>query len=221
MVGHDAAVRNSVEHLSPVIAQVKADRTPEISGPPQEQAQKEPKQHHRLGAGGILMRIEQVAQAEQAGHHERRWPKADSGSECVLDVPAKQEFFNQCGQQKCDAQTENRGQDRCPMNRQPGNTEPVQKKYRQQRTADRQKARERPNPEILSQRQPQGQTILAEFAMLNFAHHQRSDAEKQQGDCFRTAQQKWRDRNLTLILVPVVLPEGFRPACSYENKASK
>ena len=38
---------------------------------------------------------------------------------------------------------------------------------------------------------------------------------------FRPAHQKRRDRNLTLILVLVLLPKSLRPACSDENETSK
>src|ERR1700734_2006632 len=82
---------------------MKADRTPEIPGPPQEKAEEKPEQHNRLRAYGIFIRVEGVAQAEQAGHHECRRPEANSGRESVLDVSPKQEFFNQSGEEECDA----------------------------------------------------------------------------------------------------------------------
>src|ERR1700722_1373981 len=197
---------------------MKADSTPEISGLPQKQAQQQSKQHHRRGALYILVRIEEVAQAEQARHQKRRRPETDSGSECVLDISAKQEFFNQSDQQKSNRPPEKRVQNCRPVKRQAGYAEPMQQKHQQQRSADRQDSDERTNPEILSQRQSQGQTIFAKFAMLNFAHRQRSDAENQQSEGFRPAHQKRRDRDLPLILVP--LAEGCGPARSDQNESS-
>src|ERR1700733_9704548 len=198
---------------------MKADRTPEISGPPQKQAQQESKQHHRCGALYILVRIEEVAQAEQAGHQECRGPEADSGRECVLDVSAKQEFFNQSDQQKRNGPPEKRIQNCHPVKRQPGYAETVQQKHAQQRPADRQKADQRANPEALRQGQSQRQTIFTEFAMFNFPHRQRSDAENQQSEGFRPAHQKRRDRDLSLISVS--LAEGCGLACSDQNETSQ
>jgi hypothetical protein len=55
--------------------------------------------------------------------------------------------------------------------------------------------------------------------MLKFAHDQRSDREKQQGDPFRPTHHKRRDRNVTLV--PVPLSKALKPAGSDENETSK
>src|SRR5271156_5952498 len=102
---------------------MKADCAPEVPSASQKQAEEEPEHHNGDRTYRILMRIEEVAQAEQAGHRERRRPEADSGSECVLDVAAKQEFFNESGQEECYAPPEKRRQNCCPVNGQAGNTE--------------------------------------------------------------------------------------------------
>ena len=134
----------------PVPGCVKADRDPEISGPSQEQAKEEREQTGRHDAPCGLVRIKGVPEGEQAGHHECCRPETDSGSKRVLQVSATKEFFNQSGQEECDAPRDERGQNCRPVKSQPGNPEPAQQEHSQQRAADRQKARERPDPEILS-----------------------------------------------------------------------
>src|SRR5258707_8600417 len=104
---------------------MKADRTPEIPGPPQKQAEEESEHPSGDCAHYGLARIEGVTQAEQPRHHERRRPEADSGSKCVLDVSATQEFFKQSDQDECDAPRDERGENCCPVKSQAGNTEPV------------------------------------------------------------------------------------------------
>src|ERR1700733_2805482 len=163
---------------------MKADRTPEIPGPTQKQAKEKSEHHNCLRAYRILIGIEGMAQAEQAGHYERRGPEADSGRESVLDVSAKQEFFNQSDEEECDAPPDQRRHNCFAVQSQADNTEPMEKEHRQQGAADSQKTQERPDPEIPSQALTQGQTIFAELAILKFAHDQSSAAEKQQRDRF-------------------------------------
>ncbi len=201
VVGHDTAVGNSVESLTPVPGEVKADGSPEAAGPAQEEAKEKPVQPRGDGAHGGLVGIEVVTETEQERHHERRRPEADSGSERVLQVSAAQELFKQSGHEEGYAPRRHRGGNRDAVESQAGNVESAQHEHGKQRAADRQKARQESERQILTQGLTQGQTVVAEFAMLDSSHDPGSCAQQQKNYSFNSEHQERGDRNFSSMLL--------------------
>ena len=141
MVRRDTAIRNSEQRLSPVIGRMKADGTAEISSASQEKAkQKKSKQHNGSDSRQSLVRIEGMAESEEARHHKRRWPESDSRGKRVLQVSAIQEFFEQSHHEEGDCPFGERIENCLPKESKAGNAESVEEEHREQSSADRQKA---------------------------------------------------------------------------------
>jgi hypothetical protein len=70
------------------------------------------------------------------------------------------------------------------MESEAGNPESVEQKHREQSSAEREKAGQAADPKVFAQSLTQGQTVFAEFAILESPHDEGSQAQKRKDNGF-------------------------------------
>src|ERR1051326_1851381 len=93
------AIRHGIKiRLAPVPRRMKSHRKPQISSPPQREAEKEPDKRRRRQAGPLLAIVPQMNTPKTDGQHRSRRPKPYAARQRELRVPPQQKFLKQSNQ---------------------------------------------------------------------------------------------------------------------------